>query len=574
MNTHAITYSPFTPFMQPLARNKIRIRLFAASKDLAQCTLLYWKRSEPYPQSLREAALHPRYCDGLKQEWITEVCFPEEAHYIKYFFRLTDSMGQTRYLCEHGLSPAEPQSGFFELLQIAPCDIAQPPQWARGIAYYQIFPERFAIGSPRKALHAYEPWTAAPTRDHFLGGDLKGIADRLEDLHKLGAECLYLTPVFAADFNHKYATTDYFRIDPDFGTTQELIAMVAKAHALGIRVLLDGVFNHVGIHFGPFEDLKRNGEASPYRDWFYPKRFPIEIDPACYECVGDYPYMPRLRTENPDVRQYLLSVLQYWIDNAGIDGWRLDVVDEVDQSTRRYLREELKRRHPEALLLGETWGDASCLVAGGDQMDCTMNYLFRDAMVDYFARESIGEAELDQRLQRMLMKYPDEVNLCMYNCLGSHDTPRFLTEAGGDRARLKLAVAFQILFLGSPALYYGDELGMEGENDPGCRGGMAWDQPDEELRSWTQALLALRRQNTAIRLGSYQTLRCDAGAGLFAFERRHGDERVLAFFNRSGHSIPIPADLTGKAETIEVSPRSVKIISFIGGIPCEPFKKS
>ncbi len=292
------------------------------------------------------------------------------------------------------------------------------------------------------------PWDAAPTRDNYFGGDLAGIRARLPYLQSLGAECLYLTPVFSGDFNHKYATADYFQVDPDFGTAEELAALVSDAHARGMRVVLDGVFNHVGVRFAPFADVLANGAASPYRDWFYLKRLPVTVDASCYECVGDYPYMPRLRTVNREVRAYILSVMLYWLDTAGIDGWRLDVADELDPGTLRYLREGVKTRCPDALLLGETWGDASRMVCGGDQLDCAMNYLFRDAAVDFFARERIGAAELENRLGHMLMKYPDAVNLRMYNCLDSHDTARFLTEAGGDGWRLKLAIAFQML---SPA---------------------------------------------------------------------------------------------------------------------------
>lgn len=558
MNLSAVTHESTLPFRQPLARNIICFRMLAAAGDVSACSLFYWKRSEPYPESRRVLPLAVRYQDGIKAEWVGEAVLPEEAHYLKYFFKLTDAAGASVYYSEHGFSKEEPGRGFFELLQAAETDVRKAPQWARGCVYYQIFPERFAVGNPNKELRGYERWDSEPTRENFLGGDLRGIREKLAYLEELGVECLYLNPVFAADFNHKYATTDYFAVDPDFGTTEDLTALVREAHSRGIRVLLDGVFNHVGVHFAPFLDLKENGERSKHRDWFYPKRFPIELDPGCYECVGDYPYMPRLRVANPEVRAFVLSVLLHWLDTADIDGWRLDVADELDTAAVRFFREEVKKKHPGALLLGETWGDASRMVCEGDQMDSAMNYLFRDAMVDYFARDRIDEVTLDGRLQHMLMKYPDEVNLCMYNCLGSHDTARFLTEAGGETWRLRLATAFQMLFPGSPAVYYGDEIGMRGENDPGCRAGMAWERPDEELLSWTQKLIGLRKANEAIRHGSYRTVACDAKKGLFAFERRLGSRRVLAVFNRGG--APQTLDFADAGETVVVLPRSVKII--------------
>ncbi|MGJ4849705.1 glycoside hydrolase family 13 protein [Bacillota bacterium Meth-B3] len=557
MNLAAIAHGIDLPFRQPIARNRIRFRLLAADGDLAACALVLWKRSEPYPDSRRTLSMRPRYRDGVKAEWVCDAAFPEEAHYIKYFFRLEDRAGQTLCFCEHGFSEGEPASGFFEVLQVFDCDIPRTPAWATGAVYYQVFPERFAVGNPAKALRDYAPWDAEPTRENFLGGDLNGIRAKLPYLEELGVQCLYLTPIFAAAFNHKYATTDYFRIDPDFGDADDLIALVDSAHARGIRVLLDGVFNHTGTGFAPFRDVVDNGVSSAYRDWFHIKRFPVEIDPACYECVGDYPHMPRLNTGHPDVRAFILKVMLHWLDEAGVDGWRLDVADEVDMNALRWLRDCVKARHPEALLLGETWGDAGRLVAEGGALDAAMNYLFRGAMVDYFAKDAIDEAQLGVRLERMLMKYPDEVNLRMYNCLSSHDTARFLTEAAGERWRLMLAIAFQLLFPGSPAIYYGDEIGMEGGNDPLCRGGMAWDRADGDLLQWSKRWIQFRKGSLAVRQGGYRTLLADSGRRLFAFERAVAGETIIAAFNRG--DVPQTLDFADAAGAI-VPPRSVKII--------------
>lgn len=555
MNVSAIRHESLLLFRQPLARNAVRFRLLTASGDIDRCSIVFWKRSEPDQRFAK--AMHIRTQDQQTTEWIAEITFPEEVHYIKYFFVLNGTDGEQAYYCEHGFSKGEPIAGFFELLQVNATDIIAPPAWARGAVYYQIFPDRFAKGSALAKSHTLDAWDAQPTRENYLGGDLQGIRQNLPYLQKLGIDCLYLTPVFEGDFNHKYATTDYFHIDPDFGTEEELKALVSEAHDRGIRILLDGVFNHCGIHFAPFADLMEKGANSAYRDWFYPKRFPIVTEAACYECVGDYPYMPRLNTTNPEVQQYILSVMRYWIERTGIDGWRLDVADELDVGCLQYLRREVRREHPEALLLGETWGDAARILDGNDQCDTVMNYLFRDAMVDYFALSAIDEEGLDHRLERMRMKYPEETVRCLYNCLSSHDTPRFLTVAGGEKWRLKLALAFQMLFPGSPAIYYGEEIGMQGENDPGCRGGMAWDYQDEELLSWTKEMIHLRHQHEAIRSGSYHVLCKDKQKKLFAFERASEAETIIAVFN-SGDS---PQDFAAAAETIIVPAHAVKIIN-------------
>ena len=285
MNIAAIEHVPVLLFRQPIARNTIRFRLLTARNDIERCSLVCWKRSEPLHRT--EWPLQIRTQDQAHAEWTAEVTFPEEAHYIKYFFRLTGLSGEERFYCEHGVSDGEPASGFFELLQVNTGDVIAPPEWAMGAVYYQIFPERFVRSGTTAHSHPLDPWNAPPTRENYLGGDLTGICQKLPYLEELGVDCLYLTPVFAGDFNHKYATTDYFAIDPDFGTEEELATLVRQAHERGMRVLLDGVFNHTGIHFAPFADLMASGPRSRFRDWFYPRRYPVTVDAACYECVGD-----------------------------------------------------------------------------------------------------------------------------------------------------------------------------------------------------------------------------------------------------------------------------------------------
>ena len=551
MNVSALRHCSFYPFVQPLARDSAVFMLEAARDDLKKCTMVWWKRSEP--EKIFHTAGTPRYSAGALTQWAFSLHFPEEAHYIKYHFLLEDAAGSPCRFNSYGIDQDE--KGCFELLQINPTDVIAPPEWAKGCVYYQIFPERFARDeTPRSGL---SPWTDAPTRDNFLGGTLNGIRARLPYLKDLGVECLYLNPVFTADFNHKYATTDYFTVDPAFGGDEALAALVDAAHEAGIRVILDGVFNHTGIHFPPFADVLKNGAESRYADWFYLKKTPVTVDAACYECVGDYPYMPRLNGACPEVREYVKKILLYWPEKFRIDGWRLDVADELDKSAVRYWRVCMKRAFPEAVLLAETWGSAAAMVGPGG-FDCAMNYLFRDAAVACFAKYTLTETAFTDRLSAMLAKYPDVTNHAMYNCLGSHDTARFLTEAGGDKRSLKLAMAFQMTFPGAPAVYYGDEIGMAGENDPGCRGGMAWQAMDEELLDWQKRLIALRKSHSALRGGSVRFQSVSDATHQFTLIREDDSEKVMAAFNLD--AVPHPTDFAGEAESVDVPPRSVKII--------------
>ncbi len=576
----AIRHRSFYPFVQPLARDRAIFLLEAAKEDLSLCRMLWWKRSTPEIRYLADMSV--RYSDAELSQWHTQICFPETAHYIKYCFFIRDRQGRCFRLDARGLSETDtdedlfsvnraadspylsslPDGGCFEVLQINPTDLLRVPDWAAGAVYYQIFPERFRKDTHRETTldgtERLDAWNAAPTRDNYLGGTLKGIHEKLPYIKELGADCIYLNPIFRGDFNHKYATTDYFEVDPMFGTKEELNALVSAAHKAGLRVILDGVFNHTGIHFAPFADWLEKGDKSAFADWFYPLGEKRAISADCYECVGDYPYMPRLNGSCPGVRAYVKEVLLYWLRTAGIDGWRLDVADELDRHALSYWAEEVKKEFPQALLLGETWGDASLLTAPGGT-DTAMNYLFRDCMTAYFAAGTLNETGLACRLYNMLMRYPDAVNHAMFNLLGSHDTPRFLTLCGESKEKLRMAAAFQMMFIGAPSVYYGDEAGMTGDNDPGCRGGMNWDTPDTGLTEYIKQLTGIRKAHIAVRTGSFRILEANDNEHMFAFERVYENDRVLAVFNSDSRSHT--TDFAGTAGSVDVPPLSVKIIT-------------
>ncbi len=550
MDRSAVRHHSFYPFVQPLARNSATFLLEAAARDLTECTMVWWKRSEPEKVCRASASLRCR--TETADQWAVSVLFPEEAHYIKYYFILRGQDGSECRFNAYGFD--KDTRGCFELLQINTTDVISVPEWTQGCVWYQIFPERFDRDSSTD--RELDPWDAVPTRDNYLGGTLGGIRRRLPYLAELGIECIYLNPIFTGDFNHKYATTDYLSVDPMFGTEADLLALTEEAHRLGIRIVLDGVFNHCGIHFAPFEDLRKNGRSSVFANWFHLKKEPLEIDPACYECVGDYPYMPRLNGADPGVREYVLKVLLYWLEKVHIDGWRFDVADELDMTAVRFWREAVKRLYPDAVMLAETWGGAVRIIAPG-AFDCAMNYLFRDAAVDFFARQSISPAEFKNRLASMLQLYPDANMQAMFNCLSSHDTPRFLTEAGEDKDRLRLAMAFQMLFPGAPSVYYGDEIGMKGDNDPGCRGGMAWNAMDADLLAWQKQWIAFRKKHAAVRRGG-TVLLSESDPALFSFSRYDASEEIVAVFNPD--ALPHPTDFAGPAESVDVPPHTVKII--------------
>ena len=429
---------------------------------------------------------------------------------------------------------------FFLLLVISvpPWLHAQPssfvPEWVKDAIFYQVFPERFANGDPTNDPPRTEPWGAEPKGNNYFGGDLKGIINHLDHISSLGVNALYLNPIFESNSNHKYHTTDYLKIDPYFGDDEEFKTLVDECHARGIRIILDGVFNHTGVDFFPFRDIKENGARSKYLGWFNIYSLPIgPVSKPNYECWWGLGDLPKLMTHNPDVRQYLFHVTRHWME-FGIDGWRLDVPNEIPHEFWIEWRPLVKSINPEAYIVGEIWEDATPWLKG-DQFDAVMNYRFRNACIDFFARNNTTASQFDSVLTKARSDYPDDVNYVLQNLLGSHDTERFLTLCKGDFNMLKLATLFQMTYVGAPMVYYGDEVGMRGGKDPGCRGTMVWDEADQDrnlLQSFRDAI-QLRNQNIALRRGRFETLIADDGKSVYAFVRRHADQVAVVVLNNS-----------------------------------------
>ena len=592
-----VTHKNTLDYVFVKARNKLVLRLETEKSSFRSCRLIYWARTEQDINKRKITEMELQYQDNMLDYYYVEVGFSKVARYIKYFFELTTNDGESYYYTEYDMTKEYPNEGYFEFLYANHNDVIKIPEWSKGQVYYQIFPERFKNGDILNDPPGCEDWGEKPTRENFMGGDLRGIIQNLDYIKNLGVDCIYLNPIFQGDFNHKYATTDYYQVDENFGTKENLIELVQECHNRGMKVLLDGVFNHCGTSFKPFLDVLEHQEASLYKDWFNISKFPMEISHNCYECVGAYKWMPKLRTSNHEVCDYILKVMEYWIEFANIDGWRLDVADEVDAHVWRRARVHLKRKYPDILLLGETWGFGRRMLLG-DQLDSVMNYIFRDAMLDFIAYENINPEQFNDRINHMLAGSYEDINHAMYNLLDSHDTPRFLSSCNEDKNKLKMAVALQFLLPGAPAIYYGDEVGLTGDNDPDCRRAMIWnkEEQDSDLLEWYQALSTLRHKEQAIRYGRFKTVLQDNQYNLYGFERTYNNECIRVIANNSKEPMEITI-LTEERERIKnlltleeqesknfsdsdhrvcinLEPYSVKIIKFEEVVNYEQSKKS
>ncbi|MDQ4078795.1 MAG: glycoside hydrolase family 13 protein [Chloroflexota bacterium] len=427
----------------------------------------------------------------------------------------------------------------------------ETPDWVKDAIFYQIFPDRFARSDRVPKPTHLEPWDAPPTVHGFKGGDLLGVAEHLDYLDELGVNAIYFNPIFQSAANHRYHTHDYFQVDPILGGNQAFRQLLDRAHTHGIRVVIDGVFNHSSRGFFQFNHILENHEFSPYLDWFHVFEMPINAydhtrQPQ-YAAWWNLHALPKFNTENAAVREFLWDVAEHWV-HFGIDGWRLDVPNEIDDdSFWREFRERVKRANPAAYICGEIWGNAQRWLQG-DQFDSVMNYLFTksaigffigDEMVEeliegvgYYPIESLNAPEMAERIEALLSMYPREVTLVQLNLLSSHDTARFLSVADGDTSALKMATLFQMTYPGAPCIYYGDEIGMMGGKDPDSRAAFPWhDRPEWniELLDYFKRATALRHAHTALRRGDYRTLH--AKGNTYVYERSDEAERLIVAFN-------------------------------------------
>ena len=383
----------------------------------------------------------------------------------------------------------------------------QCPSWVKDAIFYQIFPDRFCKSEKYKAIGKFVPWNSRPTRENMFGGNLAGITNKLKYIKSLGANTLYLCPIFKSNSNHRYHTVDYFEIDPVLGTLKDFDNLVQKAHALGLRIILDGVFNHCSRGFFQFNSLMELGENSPYVDWFHVHSWPIRAysGKPNYECWWNYPALPKFNTNNPDVREFLFSVGEYWT-RRGIDGWRLDVPNEInDDSFWQEFRRRIKKINKDAYIVGEIWDEPSRWLQG-DQFDGVMNYPFRKAVTAYLFDEN--PITFEEFAARLAEAFPCDRFGTPMNLLGSHDVTRLASLPNSSVERVQLALTLLFFLPGAPCLYYGDEIYMEGGKDPDNRRAFPWDKIAEgekhPIFKHIKYLTALRASEIALRQGSCQ----------------------------------------------------------------------
>ena len=527
MNFTAIKHTPKSHMAYAADEHHLHLFVQTAKNDVDKIELII---GDPFEWRLENgkyvwsANLFPH--QAMKKVYETELFdhfFIEvktESTRSKYAFLIT-SRGVTyfygcRNLMEVSLTSDEKLiydlAGYFNYPYINKEDLIDSPEWTKDTVWYQIFLDRFHKSKDQKPGYlSFGSITDKIKNNQFFGGDLKGVIEKIPYLTDLGITGIYFTPIFKAYSAHKYDTEDYFKIDPTFGSNDDFKLMVDLCHKAGIKVMLDAVFNHCGWDHPYFQDVIKNKKASPYWDCFYINDenfidFPLDSNgrPAVHNIIPKFktfamtPFMPKLNTSNPIVEKYLLDVATYWVCEYDIDGWRLDVSNEVSHTFWRKFRQVVRAVKKDVYIIGENWDDSTPWLRG-DQFDAVMNYEISYPLWQFIAlkknTQPIDAEKFKYRINNLLLSYPKTIAINMFNLVSSHDTMRILTRCDNDVNRVKLIYLFIFSFCGSPAIYYGDEIGLEGGDDPDNRRCMIWDESaqNQDLFAFFKTLIQLRK---------------------------------------------------------------------------------
>ena len=454
---------------------------------------------------------------------------------LRYFFEFTDMQGEKVYYGNYEFDKEciTNRDRMFDCPQnLREEEMFEVPQWAANKVVYQIFPSRFATTQPVDK----ELWYKAPiTPMDDLHGNLRGIIEHLDYIKDLGIDVVYLTPIFKSNSCHKYDTIDYYQVDPSFGTTEDLKELVQKSHERGMKVVLDAVYNHSGREFFAFQDILEKGEKSKYLDWYFIDELPPRGEWGeipNFKCFGYYGGMPKLNLKNPEVEKYITDVACYWIKECDIDGWRLDVGDEISHFFWKNFRKAIKAVKKDMLIIGEIWHYAGDFLEG-DEWDTVMNYPFYLNLIDLLADEKINVSQFVQNLGYLKGRLNKKCYPLMWNLIDSHDTARFLHLCHDNKKKQHLAAAFQLLLPGMPMVYYGDEYAMPGANDPDCRRGMYWDEEyqDKEMYNWYKKLMQIRKAHACIVEGEMIETITNDDDDTIVMIRKNGEETIAMLFN-------------------------------------------
>ncbi len=543
MNKQAILHIPESKYCYPINQNTLVLRLRMDKGDCVDRVEVVYGCKYRFYLEKETAVMEAKYKDDLYTYYEIQLEL-KDVRFV-YVFQIWENQ-KCYYFSEDGITTTYDFNlsyyNSFQVSYINKSDIHEVVDWMRGTVFYQIFIDRFYQGSQNKNTDYINlDWGKIPNPKSFTGGDIPGITQKLDYLQGLGVNGIYLTPVFKSISNHKYDISDYKNIDEHFGTNEEFKLFVKEVHKRGMKLVLDAVFNHSSNLLPEFQEVVQKGKESEFFDWFMIRGDQVDTENINYEVFSSCDYMPKLNTNNQGLQDFLLDIAAYWIEEYEIDGWRLDVSDEVSHSFWRRFRNKVKELKPECVIIGENWHDAYSYLQG-DQYDSIMNYAFTKACLDYYAFEKFSAKEFAEKLNHLLMRNNGQVNTMMMNLLDTHDTDRFYTSVHKNKDRLLSALAVMMLYIGAPCIYYGTELCLEGGYDPDNRRCFDWNEDHWDLSFMQQlkTLISLKHISAL----QYGDISITYDKKLCYISRTYRTGEILLVVNQSGESVEI--SITGK----------------------------
>lgn len=532
MNESYISHISDNYYAYAVAKDTLRIRFKACSEEISG-VVVHYKNLYNHTDEFFTKEMDAILCDGVYTLYEAEITLKER--HFKYYFEIATNDGVRLYSAD-GIMEKIHESNCFYYPVINDDEVTKFPKWAEGGIIYQVITDRFFDGDKSNNPSGVKSAEELPDRNTYYGGDYKGIIEKLDYIKSLGANMIYISPAFDSPTYHKYDVRDYYKIEEIFGGKKGLKELVAKAHEKGMKIILDAVFNHCSIENELFKDVIKKGKASKYADWFIIDSFPVNTKNCNYDTFGGLvPSMPRFNTSNEEVIEYLTEAAVYWTKELKVDGWRLDVADEVSHSLWRVFRKKLKAAHNDVLLIGEVWNQALKWL-WGDELDTVTNYKYRKWIMDFVS----GVIDIDtlwNKLHSNKMLYRTPCYNFLINLIGSHDTIRSATLLDDDQLHTLTLVA-TLLLDGIPLIYYGDEIAMKGEEDPDNRRAMQWACTKENATlEAVREVGELRRASDVLKRGKTERLSC--GERILAFTRELNGEKLTVIVNFGDERIKV-----------------------------------
>ena len=551
MNFGAIIHRTSDNFCYPLDKDTIQISL-KTGYDIEKVNIIYgdpflggilggnWKWSGEKLAIIEKIELDYHILWKIKLK-------PEYKR-LKYYFELF-SKDEKVYFYEDGFFYEDKFSNgqCFVKPWLNPIDVKETPIWVNNTIWYQIFPDRFYNGDRTiNPTNTLEWGSKKPKNEDMYGGDLRGIIEKLDYLKDLGINGIYLTPIFKASSVHKYDTIDYYEIDEVFGNKETFKELVEKAHSKDIKIMLDGVFNHCGKEFPLWQDVLKNGPDSKYYNWFMINKWPIDTTKKGTEDKSFYSFaftsnMPKLNTNNQEVVNYILDICEYWVKEFDIDGWRLDVANEISHYLCKEIRKRLKAIKPDIYILGEIWHD-SIEWLRGDEFDSVMNYPLQSAITSFWKNTSMTNVEFMRKVNRCYETYMEQTNNVLFNLLDSHDTDRLIHRVEDENIFWQqLTILFTLV--GSPCIFYGTEIALEGAYDPDCRACMPWHKIEQGIYNdkieKLKKLINIRKEIEAFRNNNIEFLNEKENTRVIKYYKKDNKQKFLITINASDKDINV-----------------------------------